>query len=169
MTDPWGLADKRVVITGASTGIGASLAEAFLASGAQVFGISRTPGDHAAQFPSTYRAYAADLSIRSETESVLQVILAEAGHVDVLINNAGSATRGTATDYPIEDWDRLLELNLTAPFLLSRGLAPSMIQQGAGKMIFTASLWSFLGGRNVPAYTVTKSGIAGLIRALSKE
>jgi len=89
--------------------------------------------------------------------------------IDVLINNAGHALRAPSVDYPMDDWDRLTELNLTAPFLLSRGLAPPMLHRGAGKVIFTASLWSFLGGRSVPAYTVTKSGIAGMIRALSNE
>ncbi|MGA0210193.1 MAG: SDR family oxidoreductase, partial [Candidatus Nanopelagicales bacterium] len=91
------------------------------------------------------------------------------GAVDVLINNAGAASRGESVDYSIEEWDRIIELNLTAPFLLSRGLAPAMLERGRGKVLFTASLWSFLGGWQVPAYTVTKSAIAGLIRALSNE
>ena len=100
---------------------------------------------------------------------MIDTLKADHERIDVLINNAGHALRAPSVDYPMDDWDRLIELNLTAPFLLSRGLAPPMLQRGAGKVIFTASLWSFLGGRSVPAYTVTKSGIAGMIRALSNE
>ncbi|MBL6631145.1 MAG: SDR family oxidoreductase, partial [Candidatus Nanopelagicales bacterium] len=126
------------------------------------------PDKHPTTSPN-YRTYAADLSVRSETEALIDTLKADHERIDVLINNAGHALRAPSVDYPMDDWDRLIELNLTAPFLLSRGLAPPMLQRGAGKVIFTASLWSFLGGRSVPAYTVTKSGIAGMIRALSNE
>ncbi|MEL0148613.1 MAG: SDR family oxidoreductase [Actinomycetota bacterium] len=168
MSDPWGLEGATVAITGASTGIGAALTDAFLDSGAIVLGISRSPDKHPTTSPN-YRTYAADLSVRSETEALIDTLKADHERIDVLINNAGHALRAPSVDYPMDDWDRLIELNLTAPFLLSRGLAPPMLHRGAGKVIFTASLWSFLGGRSVPAYTVTKSGIAGMIRALSNE
>jgi len=169
VTDPWGLAESNVVITGASSGIGAAMAEAFLDAGAHVTAISRTPDRQATPESDRYHTIAADLSKRGETLDVIASINADGQPVDVLVNNAGGATRGPSIDYPIEDWDRIIELNVTAPFLLSRGLAPSMIERGRGKVIFTASLWSFLGGRNVPAYTVSKSGLAGLIRGLSRE
>ena len=168
MSDPWGLEGATVAITGASTGIGAALTDAFLDSGAIVLGISRSPDKHSTTSPN-YRTYAVDLSVRSETEALINAMKADHERIDVLINNAGHALRAPSVDYPMDDWDRLIELNLTAPFLLSRGLAPPMLHRGAGKVIFTASLWSFLGGRSVPAYTVTKSGIAGMIRALSNE
>ena len=168
MSDPWGLEGATVAITGASTGIGAALTDAFLDSGAIVLGISRSPDKHPTTSPN-YRSYAADLSVRSETEALIDTLKVDHERIDVLINNAGHALRAPSVNYPMDDWDRLIELNLTAPFLLSRGLAPPMLHRGAGKVIFTASLWSFLGGRSVPAYTVTKSGIAGMIRALSNE
>jgi 2-deoxy-D-gluconate 3-dehydrogenase len=116
-----------------------------------------------------FHPISADLGDRSSTLAVIEEIRDEFGTPHVLINNAGAATREQAIDYPMEDWDRLLELNVTAPFLLARGFAPGMIERGSGKVIFTASLWSFLGGWQVPAYTVTKSAVAGMIRALSNE
>jgi len=163
MDDPWGLAGSTVVVTGSSSGIGAALVEGFRDAGAQVIGVSRRGTDAATT------SLTADLSNREDTLRVVDRITQEVGAVDVLVNNAGSASRGSATEYPESEWDRLIELNLTAPFLLSRGLAPAMIARGRGKVLFTASLWSFLGGKSVPAYAVTKSGIAGLIRSLSNE
>jgi 2-deoxy-D-gluconate 3-dehydrogenase len=66
-------------------------------------------------------------------------------------------------------WDRVLEVNLSAPFVLAREVGRSMIDHGSGKIIFTASLLSFQGGINVPGYTASKSGIAGLVKALANE
>lgn len=169
MADSWDLEGAIVAITGASSGIGAAMAEAFWTCGAHVLSVSRRPTVDGRTYSERFTHLAADLSKRDETDGVVTAINAEHGAVDVLINNAGSASRAPAIDYPIDDWDRILELNVTAPFLLSRGLAPGMIAAGRGKIIFTASLWSFLGGRNVVAYTVSKSAIAGAIRALSRE
>lgn len=169
MSEAWGLAGTTVVITGASSGIGAAIAEAFWSCGAHIVSVSRRPTINGKTFPERFSAIQADLSKRDETTDALGMINAEHESVDVLVNNAGGATRAPAVDHSIDDWDRILELNVTAPFLFSRGLAPGMIAAGHGKVIFTASLWSFLGGRNVAAYTVSKSGLAGLIRALSRE
>jgi len=169
VADSWELDGATVVITGASSGIGAAIAEAFWSCGAHVVAVSRRSDINGKRLPERFSYVSADLSRRDETIDVVNTINAEHKTVNVLINNAGGATRAPAIDYPIEDWDRLLELNLTAPFLLSRGLVHGMVEAGRGKVIFTASLWSFLGGRNVAAYTVSKSGIAGLIRALSRE
>jgi len=121
VTDPWGLAESNVVITGASSGIGAAMAEAFLDAGAHVTAISRTPDRQATPESDRYHTIAADLSKRGETLDVIASINADGQPVDVLVNNAGGATRGPSIDYPIEDWDRIIELNVTAPFLLSRG------------------------------------------------
>jgi 2-deoxy-D-gluconate 3-dehydrogenase len=167
MDRTWGLEGATVAITGASTGIGAALTRGFLDAGATVIGISRAPQPPADA--GDFHPLAADLSDRKETLGVVDAIGSRFGAVDVLINNAGAASRAESVDYSIEEWDRIIELNLTAPFLLSRGLAPAMLERGRGKVLFTASLWSFLGGWQVPAYTVTKSGVAGLIRALSNE
>ncbi|MBL6632601.1 MAG: SDR family NAD(P)-dependent oxidoreductase, partial [Candidatus Nanopelagicales bacterium] len=88
MSDPWGLEGATVAITGASTGIGAALTDAFLDSGAIVLGISRSPDKHPTTSPN-YRTYAADLSVRSETEALIDTLKADHERIDVLINNAG--------------------------------------------------------------------------------
>ncbi len=89
--------------------------------------------------------------------------------VDILVNNAGTIRRAPAAEHPLEAWDELLEVNLSAPFLLAQALGADMAARGAGKIIFTASLLSFQGGINVVSYTASKHAIAGVTKALANE
>jgi len=89
--------------------------------------------------------------------------------VDILVNNAGTIARSPAVDYPDEWWDRVLEVDLTSQFVLTRRIGQGMVRRGSGKVIFTASLLSFQGGINVAAYTAAKSAVAGLTKALANE
>ena len=89
--------------------------------------------------------------------------------VDILVNNAGTIARTPAAEHSDEDWDRVLQVNLSSQFVLSREVGKAMLERGAGKIIFTASLLSFQGGVTVPGYTAAKSGIAGLTKALANE
>ena len=159
---------KVALVTGGAGLLGKKHAEAIIEQGGKVI-IADYNFDSAVKIANKLGnlAHAEYINVLDK-ESIFRVVN-KYEKIDVLINNAGHALRAPSVDYPMDDWDRLIELNLTAPFLLSRGLAPPMLHRGAGKVIFTASLWSFLGGRSVPAYTVTKSGIAGMIRALSNE
>lgn len=91
------------------------------------------------------------------------------GRIDLLINNAGSIRRGPAVDYTDDDWDFLLEVNLTAPFRLSRQIGKLMIEQGGGRIVNIASLLSFQGGILVPGYAASKGGVAQLTKALANE
>jgi 2-deoxy-D-gluconate 3-dehydrogenase len=89
--------------------------------------------------------------------------------VDILVNNAGMISRHPAAEHGDEQWDRVLEVNLSSPFILARELGKQMVERQSGKIIFTASLLSFQGGITVPSYTASKSAIAGLTRALANE
>jgi 2-deoxy-D-gluconate 3-dehydrogenase len=89
--------------------------------------------------------------------------------VDILVNNAGMIIRKPAAEHSDEDWDQVLEVNLSSPFILARELGRQMVERRSGKIIFTASLLSFQGGITVPGYTASKSAIAGLTRALANE
>jgi 2-deoxy-D-gluconate 3-dehydrogenase len=89
--------------------------------------------------------------------------------VDILFNNAGIIRRGPAQAFTDEDWDDVLDVNLTAPFLLARELGADMVSRGSGKIIFTASLLSFQGGLTVPSYAASKGGVLLLMRALANE
>jgi 2-deoxy-D-gluconate 3-dehydrogenase len=91
------------------------------------------------------------------------------GHVDVLVNNAGTIRRHPAADYPLAEWDVVLRTNLDSVFLLSQHFGRTMIERGAGKIVNVASLLAFSGGITVPAYTASKHAIAGLTKALANE
>jgi 2-deoxy-D-gluconate 3-dehydrogenase len=89
--------------------------------------------------------------------------------VDVLVNNAGTIERAPAAEHPLALWDRVLEVDLSSQFVLTQLVGRGMLERGEGRVIFTASLLSFQGGINVPGYAAAKSGVAGLVRALSNE
>ena len=91
------------------------------------------------------------------------------GAIDILVNNAGTIARTPAADHPDDSWDRVLEVNLSSQFVLSREIGREMVARGRGKIVFSASLLSFQGGINVPGYTASKSGIVGLTKALANE
>jgi 2-deoxy-D-gluconate 3-dehydrogenase len=90
-------------------------------------------------------------------------------HADILVNNAGTIRRAPAAEHPLEWFDEVLEVDLTSGFVLSQALGGRMLEAGGGRVVFTASLLSFQGGINVPGYAAAKSGVAGLVRALSNE
>ncbi len=95
--------------------------------------------------------------------------LAKLSRIDILINNAGTIRRAPAVDYSGEDWDAVIEINLSSVFRLSQAVGRSMITNGGGKIVNIASLLSFQGGITVPAYTASKSGVAGLTKAIDNE
>jgi 2-deoxy-D-gluconate 3-dehydrogenase len=89
--------------------------------------------------------------------------------VDILVNNAGAIRRSPATRHSDEDWDYVLEVDLSAHFILAREIGRSMVERGGGKIIFVASLLSFQGGILVPGYAAAKSGLVGLMKAFANE
>lgn len=165
---------QTAVVTGASRGIGQAMAVALADAGADIIGISTQKlgpdSDTAnliAQTGRSFTALAADFSDKSAVPELEEVLGGR--EIDILVNNAGTIRRQPAIEHPDALWREVLEVNLTAPFRLTRALAAPMLERGRGKIIFTASLLSFQGGINVPGYTASKSAIAGLTRALANE
>jgi len=172
------LSGKVALVTGCRQGIGLAMAEALAGAGADIVGVDYRgfgAGDGSEaqdRIEATGRSFTgmlADLSERSGVESLIASIAREVPRIDILVNNAGTIARAPAAEHPTEDWDRVLAVNLTAPFLLTREVGRGMIERGAGKIIFTASMLSFQGGILVPGYTASKSGVAGLVRAFANE
>jgi 2-deoxy-D-gluconate 3-dehydrogenase len=91
------------------------------------------------------------------------------GGLDILVNNAGAQIRHPAEDFPLEDWDRVLAVNLDAVWILSQAAGRVMLAQGHGKIINLASLLSVFGGVTIPAYAASKGGVAQLTKALANE
>lgn len=173
--DQFSLEGRRALVTGASRGLGRAIALAFADAGADVVCASTSPDGCAATVDAirehgrTAWQVAADLSDRDAVARLADEAEEHAGRIDVLVNNAGTIRRHPAAEFPVDDWDHVLRINLDAVFLLCRRLGAAMIDRGEGKIINIASLLSFTGGITVPAYTASKHGVAGLTKAFANE
>ena len=169
------LAGKIAVVTGANRGIGHAIALALAESGADIVGTSRQMSDDESiakevrALGQKFFPFACDMKNRAESTALAKKVLSEVGQVDILVNNAGTIRRENIADYSLADWDEVVEVNLTAPFILTQDFGKPMLERGAGKVIFISSLLSYQGGIRVPAYTASKSGIAGLVKAFANE
>ena len=169
------LAGKIAVVTGANRGIGRAIALALAKSGADIVGTSRQMSDDESiakevrALGQKFFPFACDMKNRAESTALAKKVLTEVGQVDILVNNAGTIRRENIADYSLADWDEVVEVNLTAPFILTQDFGKPMLERGAGKVIFISSLLSYQGGIRVPAYTASKSGIAGLVKAFANE
>jgi 2-dehydro-3-deoxy-D-gluconate 5-dehydrogenase len=173
---PFDLTGKLAVVTGARRGIGLAIADALAAAGADIIGVSahleRDGGQVRQRVEAHGRDFTArqvDFADRTAVAAFGQELATAARPVDILVNNAGTIERAPAAEHSDALWDHVLQVNLSSQFALTRAVGQSMIARGSGKIIFTASLLSFQGGINVPGYTASKSGIAGLTRALANE
>jgi len=164
---------KTALVTGARKGIGFAIASALAEHGANLIVVSSQQTDNdelskiAAKSGVTYTTFACDFRNRQDTLDLIEKI--KEIKIDILINNAGLANRAEALDHNDDLWDQTIEIDLTAPFILSREIGKGMAQRGYGKIIFIASMWTFLGGKNVISYTAAKTALAGLTRGLSNE
>jgi 2-deoxy-D-gluconate 3-dehydrogenase len=116
-----------------------------------------------------FKTYQANFADRKSLYAFIEQVKKEYPRIDILVNNAGTILRDPAAIHSDEYWDEVLEVNLNSQFILSREIGKGMIEQGSGKIIFTASLLSFQGGINVPGYAASKGGIARLTMALANE
>ncbi|MBM0274552.1 SDR family oxidoreductase [Micromonospora tarensis] len=169
------LSGRTAVVTGARRGIGLAMAEALARAGADIVGVSAQLEPSGSEVEQRVRATGrrftalrADLGDRAAVHR-LAADLTALGPVDILVNNGGTIARTPAVDHPDEMWDQVIEVNLSSQFVLSREIGRTMVERGHGKIIFTASLLSFQGGITVPGYAASKSGVAGLTRALANE
>ncbi len=162
------------IVTGASRGLGAGMAIALAEAGADVALVDRDDQrETAAAVRSRGRralAVHADLANRDEPAAIIAAVVAEFGHADVLVNNAGIIRRANVLEFSDDDWDAVIEVNLRAAFVLSREFARALSERkSGGRIINIASMLSFQGGIRVPSYTAAKSGLLGLTRALANE
>jgi len=169
------LSGKTAVVTGANRGIGAAIALGLAQAGADIVGTSRqmNDGEEIAQavrtLGRTFTAVAADLSVRSESKAFTERVLEKVNRVDILINNAGVTARFPAAEIPLDEWDRVMEINVNSQFILAQGFGNHMITNGSGRIIFIASILSFQGGLKIPPYVASKHAIVGLTKSLSNE
>lgn len=174
--DLFDLKGKKTLVTGATRGLGKGMAEALLEAGAEVV-ICGTKESVVAELSAEWRAkgfschgLAMNLADRDNRRAAfakgLELL---GGRIDVLVNAAGVQRRHFCEDFPIEEWDEVLEVNLTSVFDLCQLAGRAMIAQGSGKIINIASMLTFFGGFTVPAYAASKGGVGQLTKALSNE
>ncbi len=164
---------KTAVVTGASRGIGQAMAIALAEAGADIIDASLHPENETKNAVEEkgrkFQSYVADFSDRSSLYQFSETVKKEHKQIDILINNAGTILRNPVAEHSDEEWDKVISINLNAQFILTRELGKEMIKRGNGKIVFTCSLLSFQGGINVPGYTASKSGVAGLVKAFANE
>lgn len=174
--DSFKLDGKVALVTGCKRGIGKAMALALADVGADIAGVSLTleaSGSEVEQEVQArgrrFKGYACDLGDRAALYDFIARVKADFPVIDILVNNAGTILRKPAAEHPDEYWDKIMEVNLNSPFVLSREIGKEMVARGSGKIIFTASLLTFQGGVTVPGYAATKGAIGQLTKALANE
>ena len=173
--NPFRLDGRTALVTGASRGLGRAMALALADAGADVVCAGSRPGSADATASQIEvlgrRAWSvhADMTDSDQVRNMITQVDDLADTVHILVNNAGTIERHPAVDTPDDSWDRVIQTNLTAPFVLCRHFGAAMIQSGGGKIINIASLLTFSGGITVPSYASSKHAIAGLTKALCNE
>ena len=174
--EKFSLKGKCGLVTGAGTGIGKGMARGLAEAGAKVAlcGLHLEPLETAAT-EMTASGLAAvpfyvDMAQPESISGLVDGVLAEFGRIDFLFNNAGIIHRASSEDFPLEDWEEMIKVNLTGPFLLSQAVARHMIEKGIeGSIVNTSSLIAVFGGVTVPAYAATKGGLTQLTKAMCND
>jgi len=151
-----GLAGKRVVVTGGTSGIGAATAQRFRDEGCEVVVLARTPGPG---------VIACDVSDRSQVNAAFEQV----GDIDVLVNNAGVSVRSPAADISQDQWDEVLATNLSGAFWVAQAAARRMLLGAGGVILNTASTNALVGYRYYADYNATKAGLVALTKSLALE
>ena len=161
------LQGKTALVTGSTSGIGLAIARALAAEGAKV--VLNGFGD-AAEIAKLQAELGADYSGHDLTRAEeIEAMMAEAGEVDILVNNAGTQHVAPVDDFPVDKWNLIIALNLSAAFHTTRLAIPAMKHKGWGRIINTASAHSLIASPNKSAYVAAKHGIAGFTKAVALE
>lgn len=166
---------KTALVTGARRGIGKAMAAALAQAGADIVASSASLESgsgleqEVAALGRKFWGFACDLADRAAVYAFVEKVKRDCPPIDILVNNGGTILRKPAAEHPDEYWDRIIEIDLNAQFVLAREFGRDMLVRGGGKIVFTASLLSFQGGITVPGYAAAKGGIAQLAKALANE
>lgn len=170
------LSGKTALVTGCRRGIGRAIAKSLAEAGADIVGVSASLEPEGSDVGKDVEAagrrfvpYQCDFSDRAALHGFVERLDADGHAIDILINNAGAIRRAPAAGHSDEDWNHVVEVDLSAPFVLTREIGRRMIVLGGGKIVFVASVLSFQGGIMVPGYAAAKGGVAQLTRAFANE
>ncbi|HOI28317.1 MAG TPA: SDR family oxidoreductase [Melioribacteraceae bacterium] len=165
---------RTALVTGGNRGIGQSYALALAQAGADIVTVS-----YESDFSETekliagtgrkFKSYVSDFADREDLYKFIKNVKSDFKKVDILVNNAGTILRKPIAEHPDDYWDKVIEINLTSQFVLTREFGKDMVERGYGKVVFIASLLSFQGGILVPGYAASKGGVKQLTMAFANE
>lgn len=172
--DNFKLDGKTALVTGCNKGIGQYYALALAEAGADIIGVSSGKDFSETEkliigVGKKFKSYTCDFSIREQLYDFIKKVKADFRRIDILVNNAGTILRKPISEHPDEYWDKVIEINLSSQFILTRELGKEMVARGYGKIVFIASLLAFQGGILVPSYAASKGGIKQLTMAFANE
>ncbi len=170
------LKGKTALVTGCKRGIGKAMALGLAEAGADIIGVSASLEKHGSMIEQEvegigrkFKGYTCDFSKRESLHKFIERVKDDFPKIDILVNNAGTILRAAAIEHSDEYWDKVIEVNQTAQFILTREIGKEMVKRGAGKIVFTASLLTFQGGITVPGYAASKGAIGQMTMAFANE
>ncbi|WP_345189778.1 SDR family NAD(P)-dependent oxidoreductase [Algibacter agarivorans] len=176
MLNKFSLEGKTALVTGCKRGIGKAMAIGLAEAGANIIGVSASlekEGSAVAKdveaVGKEFTAYQCDFSDRKAVYAFIAEAKANHPQIDILVNNAGTILRAPAVEHSDELWDKVIEVNQNAQFILTREFGKDMVARESGKVIFTASLLTFQGGITVPGYAASKGAIGQMTMAFANE
>jgi len=167
------LSGQTAVVTGGSTGLGLAVTRCLISAGAKVVVLSyESPSQAAeeiAEFGDKAVFYQFDITNTDHTQAIIDRIVAEQGPISILVNNAGNHCKKYIWEMSVEEYKSVLDVHLIGAFALTKALVPQMKERGHGRILFQASMTSYIGQPQVAGYATAKAGYLGLIHTLTAE
>jgi NAD(P)-dependent dehydrogenase (short-subunit alcohol dehydrogenase family) len=167
------LSGQTAIVTGGASGLGLAVTRCLTSAGAKVCVVGARTPDKAAEtlseFGDSVQYYQFDVTDTDHTQEVVDRMIQDQGHIDILINNAGNHCKKYIWDMTVEDYRKVLEVHLVGSFAMTKAVVPHMKERKHGRIIFQASMTSFIGQPQVSGYATAKAGFLGLIHTLTEE
>lgn len=175
MDELFNISGKHAIVTGGTNGLGYGIAEGFLERGVKVVAIGHNPKSLEREAEWKKKGYdckvlIGDFAKRSEVDRLFnEAMVFLSNRLDIMVTSAGIQRRYRSDQFPIEEWDKVIEVNLTTTFLFCQKASQVMIPQKKGKIITIASMMTYFGGQTIPAYAASKGGVGQLTKAFSND
>ncbi len=167
------LSGQAAIVTGGATGLGLAITRCLVSAGARVAVLGRSAPEMAdpalSEFGEKVRYYSFDVTDTGHVQEIADQVLADFGRIDILVNNAGNHCKKFIWDMSVEDYASVLNTHLVGAFALTKAVVPYMKENRRGRIIFQASMTSFIGQPMVSGYATAKAGYLGLIHTLTAE